>query len=380
MTTKPLSAAQIEPLVQLFSQSRDDETRIRDLLRIAIEALAIKPPDYPRSIFGPPETWLHPSNGYSEFTMIDPRQPSKALRYLRATSLITLPLAAPGFVPTLLSNLFFHPTQVIPPKTGDQRFPEETWFFINGIMTNEDVAKLKEWDVMTEPLTVALPVIHRELQRREKTKVVLIAHSQGTIIAGDVLEILKDLVKKESKEFARGGLSSATLRYDAAVQERQEQSRSLARAWPEGMQKAAEGLSGSRFDSLEPLSLDELKKLEIYCFANCASTMTQYERGVPLIESFGNEKDIVARLGMLSKKGAIEIHGSGWKSRNAWGHLLNEHYLTLIEAARQGLAQGKGHGYAFFEPPGAERHPAAGAPTPEKPRLMRYLDGAKTGG
>jgi hypothetical protein len=345
--------------------------------------------------------------------MIDPRQPSKALRYLRATSLITLPLAAPGFVPTLLSNLFFHPTQVIPPKTGDQRFPEETWFFINGIMTNEDVAKLnaryldhlfhrpitiiqnstngllvdliqcavgKEWDVMTEPLTVALPVIHRELQRREKTKVVLIAHSQGTIIAGDVLEILKDLVKKESKEFARGGLSSATLRYDAAVQERQEQSRSLARAWPEGMQKAAEGLSGSRFDSLEPLSLDELKKLEIYCFANCASTMTQYERGVPLIESFGNEKDIVARLGMLSKKGAIEIHGSGWKSRNAWGHLLNEHYLTLIEAARQGLAQGKGHGYAFFEPPGAERHPAAGAPTPEKPRLMRYLDGAKTGG
>ena len=49
----------------------------------------------------------------------------------------------------------------------------------------------------------------------------------------------------------------------------------------------------------DELTGEELAKLEVYCFANCANRMetigTWQGRPVPWIESYGNEKDIVAR-------------------------------------------------------------------------------------
>ena len=72
----------------------------------------------------------------------------------------------------------------------------------------------------------------------------------------------------------------------------------------------------------EAVTPEELRKLEIYCFANCASEMAQIKfRGgkewpVPWIESYGNENDIVARLGVLANvtgPGSVRIDGDRYK-------------------------------------------------------------------
>ena len=62
----------------------------------------------------------------------------------------------------------------------------------------------------------------------------------------------------------------------------------------------------------EPLTGEELAKLEVDCFANCANTMPYIGawdgRPVPWIENFGNQNDIVARLGMLALCGSPGDH------------------------------------------------------------------------
>ena len=121
-----------------------------------------------------------------------------------------------------------------------QSYPREKWFFINGIMTNDDVAQFnaaflsdlfhrpvtliqnstcglltdlaecalgKQWQRTTEAVKKAFPAIHAAL-KSEKEKVVIIAHSQGTIIASVVLQLLEAItqpapVQPEAVAFAR---------------------------------------------------------------------------------------------------------------------------------------------------------------------------------
>jgi hypothetical protein len=120
----------------------------------------------------------------------------------------------------------------------------------------------------------------------------------------------------------------------------------------------------------DPVTVEELRKLEIYCFANCATTMIPVRTGArgrapaPWIESYGNEMDIVARLGVLantSGPGSVRIGGDRYRRAAAWGHLLNAHYLYPMMEAR-----GRG------DPTGGLR-PLKGART-AVPRLFAYLD------
>ena len=78
----------------------------------------------------------------------------------------------------------------------------------------------------------------------------------------------------------------------------------------------------------EQVTLEELRKLEIYCFANCASEMVPVkvrgQNGVPTpwIESYGNEMDIVARLGVLANvkgPGSVSIAGDRYRARRRMG-------------------------------------------------------------
>ncbi|MCK6684098.1 MAG: hypothetical protein L6R30_16980 [Thermoanaerobaculia bacterium] len=382
-------------LVRLLARNRNDQARVRHLVRVALKALDIRPRNYPWSIFGPEETWLHPTSPFSEFTLLDPRRPGRALQYVLDTSIPSLPIEAPAFLPEFVETLFFHPTRIIRWGKTNSGFPDEAWFFINGIMTNPDIAKLnarclghlfgrpltiiqnstngllvdlvqcaigKEWDVMTEPVLHALPAILEALRDPKKSKVVVIAHSQGTIITGDVLDVLKDHVNKVPRPM----WSSATARYDDAVgafQARQKDAGAAHRP----RKALSQGLTP--FESLPPLALDQLAKLEIYAFANCSSRMTRHPRGIPLIESFGNSKDIVARLGMFSGDTAIKIDGPKWERKQAWGHLLNEHYLVPMIQAVESEAPGPASGAAPFVPyrPGPEH--------PDRPLLYRYVAG-----
>ncbi len=98
----------------------------------------------------------------------------------------------------------------------------------------------------------------------------------------------------------------------------------------------------------EPVTEQELRKLEFYCFANCATEMRRLRfrsrHKAPWIESYGNANDIVARLGVLSNTngcGRVQIAGDRYERAGAWGHLLNAHYLfPMMEAHGSGDPKG----------------------------------------
>ena len=291
------------------------------------------------SIFGPVPTWFKPfaKNGYSEFKILDLWRLGRTVKYLVNTLIPSVPIDPPPFGPPLLDNLFWRPTVILqrPDHNGSYTsFPEETWFFINGIMTNDSVAQLnaayladlfyrpitliqnstdsfwidlfecllaRDWEFeqifdtwdMTEPAIKAFPVIHEALTNPRKKKVVVIAHSQGTIIMAYVLRLLKEHWPPKDKEIIKI-LHPKNSRVVAVEPEQW-----YTPATPVFVYPNQAPLKQSNF---RRVTKDELAKLEIYCFANCARRMTYFDEDerIPWIESFGNKHDLVARLGMLS--------------------------------------------------------------------------------
>lgn len=339
------------------------------LLGIVRDSVDFWPPFYISSILGKPLSWV-PLHPYSEYTLLNPWKPFRALRYITDTAIPSLPIKPPPLSPPLVKNFFFRPTIVDrrPDHEGDYTsFPDEVWFFINGIMTNPDVAQInaayladlfhrpitiiqnttqgvlidlkecafdKEWKTgwgdIQEASRKAFPPIYTALKRANKKRVVVIAHSQGTIITSVVLNMLRALASKSQPPDAASAPATISAQYPP-----------VELAGPAGETVFIfpyEGLLQP--DDFEPLSMDELGKLEIYCFANCANKMTWYSaygangRPVPWIENFANEYDLVARLGMLApnmQSNGISIDGPIYLRPQAWGHLLNEHYLKPID-------------------------------------------------
>lgn len=137
---------------------------------------------------------------------------------------------------------------------------------------------------------------------------------------------------------------------------------------------ADEGLT-VRPELLKPVPPEDLATLEVYCFANCATEMKYIDEhlSLPRIESFANEHDLVARLGMLAPdpdKRHIEISGARFRHDGAWGHLLNAHYLIDIDRAQRQRVHGgtpNADPYVLIE----------GSALPGTlPRLFDYLNGA----
>lgn len=347
-----------------------------DLVRTAVEALKFFPPLWVDSIFGHPWTWRPPHEELSELRIIDRKSLTRSLRYLRDVVVPGLARDPVGLAPDWLDPWFYRPTDIwVWPGYAEVREPAsgEAWFFINGVGTNRDVAELnaeklvrmfgrpltviqnstnslgvdlvecalgKAWALMTEPACVAFDPIRNALN--EQDRVVVICHSQGTIIMSNVLRALVDagfrreLFTAGTRGAARGRRVPATVRRRSS-----------------------------------------LGKLEIYAFANCADRMEHAEgvddegerRLVPWIESFGNQYDLVARLGMLAPRAeahGIAIDGPRWVSRGTWGHLLNEHYLLPL--ARYLERRGGNR-----DPFGAQPDAATGVVGP--PRLYGYYGG-----
>jgi hypothetical protein len=173
----------------------------------------------------------------------------------------------------------------------------------------------KRWKRSMSPAKKALDPISNALNNPDIERVILIGHSQGTIIASN---ILRSLVDDHGQVYVK--------------------------------------------------PFENIKKLEIYTFANCADNMEyiqdmQTETGhpVPFIENFANGNDLVARLGMLSPRKElwdICIDGDMYVRKDAWGHLLNAHYLNGFDTRRSD--------YSPFR--SLTRNGAT-------PRLFGYIDG-----
>lgn len=336
------------------------------LIKIAAKALPIKPPNYIRSILGHSSEWLPRRHG-SEFGLANLYRPIQTANLGLDLTVPGLPLEAPPRTPPLLKRLFWRPSRILFSPDHNQNpttFPDEAWFFINGICTNETVARTnagylskmfhrpfqiiqnatdgavvdllecvigKGTGVMTEPARVGYPAILAALRDPHKKRVVVICHSQGTIIMSNILRALKDPSFK-------------------------------CMLYAEGSRAGGEQCDYVP-DALEDPAL--LKKLEIYAFANCATTMTRVDgKNYPHIESYGNENDIVARLGCLSPDQSglgIRIDGETYHAKDKWGHLLNAHYLFGIYDHLTGKAQNPYRAYDIGK----------------SPRLYEYFQGKK---
>ena len=355
------------------------------VITVAYAAEGIPPWELPQSLLGRLRS-VAPAP-HSEYAMFTSRDVRRSARYLADVLLPSFRRRAPSWVPDGLRGVFFHQTTIEhrPDQAGRyDSFPAEEWFFINGILTdpgmaawNADYLALifhrpftiiqnatdgpvsdllecadeKAFGMNGEPVDVGFPEVHRALKDATKDRIVIIAHSQGTLISAVMGRLLRLLYERV------GELLSAA-----------EQAEELAL-----LRRAGVTLDPNEF---EDVTTAELERLEIYCLANCASEMRYVDRdaALPWIESLGNEHDLVARLGMLApdrKAEEIAIDGPLWVQRSAWGHLLNAHYLRAIDTAQGG---GSSPGPATTN---AEPYEHLGGPAATAPRLLAYINGGR---
>lgn len=390
---------------------------LRSLLRVTAAALDMRPPLYFRSIFGSIPSWAPPHRRFSEYNILNPWKPLTSLRFISDITLPAFPTTAPNWARTLfppvVNRRLWRPTHFFrqPDEYGGvSTFPDERWFFINGIMTNAELARINaaylaylfhrpltvvqnatdsalvdlfecaigkgfkndpdstDRKTMTEPAWRATTAILEAINAPQTERVVVIAHSQGTIITANVLRAVAKALRSDLVERLGPRWHAFTDRLMGGVRTETETvvrdnlAHSLAQLTKGGLEEA----------------LSRLAKLEVYTFANCADRMRYVHPSleVPYMEHFANERDIVARLGVLSPlrgegsetEAPIEIDGPIFVQRGAWGHLLNGHYLTPI------------HDYLY---PGPRRYhqetdpyPAVGEGSPES-RLYGYFHGKR---
>lgn len=309
---------------------------------------------------------------HSEFQLLAPDALPRSASTLAHLLLPAVPRRLPAWVrlqPPLkpAARLFLRPSKVYryrPARPMVDPSPDQVWFFLNGICTDRQVLMLnaaylselfrrpltllhnstcgvvpdllecalgKGWNGVTEAARMAFAPVYSALKRPECQRVVLLAHSQGTIVAGVLLWLLRGLYPPTADELLDGEPRCPEQRL----------ARQLADRW--GFPCALSNPQRARSPAIikPPLTLAELAKLEIYAFANCASLMGPIERKprLPYIESYGNEFDVVARLGVLAPNtgpGAVRVGGERFVRRDAWGHLLNAHYLHAMEQEWRG--------------------------------------------
>lgn len=351
--------------------------RFRDLLAAGREAVRLEPADYFRSVFGSPRNWLPPHRQFSEFNIINPWRLLTTARFLLdvtiPSSAVTTPDWARTLFPDIINRRFWHPTSFFrqPDEYGGfSSFQDEHWFFINGIATNEDVARFNatyiahlfhrpvtvvqnatnSWAVdlfecvigkgfkndpdsadrktMTEPAWHATAAILEALNASQTQRVIVIAHSQGTIIAANVLRAIAKALQSELTQQKNPRWHRFTNKLMGKVDT--ETQKILRNNLAHSLSVFARGGTVK--------AQQKLRKLEIYTFANCADKMRYVypARRLPYMEHFANEYDMVARLGILSPlrhgpRPLIEIDGPVFEQKGGWGHLLNEHYLTPID-------------------------------------------------
>jgi hypothetical protein len=394
----------------VYEERSTPERRLKQsfqgLLGIAADAVRM-PPFYFSSIFGLPWTWVLPHRRYSEFSIIDVWKLQRTVKYLLNVSIPSLPRTPLPFGPPILDDLFWEPTVILqrPDHNGSYTtFLDESWFFINGILTNDAVAQInaaclaelfhrpitliqnatnsflvdlvqcalgKEWDRTVEPAIKAFEPVYEALKSGKK-RVVVIAHSQGTLIAARLLELLYSITfaAEIAPEASQEGMPGFRERAFAAPEA----------AYPAPPEFVYPDQSQLKLGDFAPLTEDELARLEVYCFANCANRMKYYrptQNGhdpIPWIENFGNEHDLVARLGMLApeqEKREIEIDGPCYLREKAWGHLLDEHYLfPITDFQKAGRRKGGVGGTAPFRLIGGQEQGDGAAP-----RLYGYING-----
>lgn len=363
-------------------------------------ALRFAPPLYVRSVVGNPSSWVRRWTPDTEFQLAEPRRLAEGLQAASRIVIPGWPRSERSQTRKDQDSLFYRVSDAVPyPRSSapTHPYPNESWLLLNGICTDEHVREINAecvYRMFGRPLTllhnqthgVALdlvecalgksqfaateavrrlfPALYSELLRPDIDRVVLIAHSQGTILAAVFLAMLRKLlsVPQARGEVPDNAASPEGRRAEALL--RVQSTARVQRLFDVGHGQSGARLVPLRADSesetrrrealreqvaawfewapgielgLPALEEAQLRKLEVYCFATCATDLRPVidgERPAPHLEHFGNARDLVARLGMLApERGAARTRISGLKfeREGAWGHLLNAHYLIPLE-------------------------------------------------
>lgn len=227
-------------------------------------------------------------------------------KFISNIFIVKLPIYCPNWMPNIIKVLFFGNNSKLIIDSNESSENNCKVLYINGILSNEKVVLEtkniltrmikkpinilhnvtdsllsdliecligKTTQQLTEPSTIALFEISKLLLDPKTSKIIIIAHSQGTIITATLLNNLYKL-----------------------------------------------GLDKKEY----------LEKLEIYAFANCSSKMKYIIDDLPYMEHFANKEDFVAKLGCNCDKDIkelIDIDGKIFINENGSGHMLNSHYL-----------------------------------------------------
>jgi hypothetical protein len=241
--------------------------------------------------------------------------------------------------------------------------PDQRWLFINGVCADRRVAVLnaralshmfhrpftvlhnstngliadlwesavgKGFESISDAAASNMAPLVDALCDDSVNRVILISHSQGTIVASIMLKTLEEWMTPPEQVTSGPGAQKVS---------------------PE--RKAARKIAGTSTSEMQPpeskrtedkaracLRPELIAKLECYCFANCSTSMTPIAvvgsppHHAPWIESYGNEFDAVARLGLLAPPhgiGSARIEGDRYRRDDTWGHLMNVHYLAPLQ-------------------------------------------------
>lgn len=400
----------------------EPETPLLDLLKVVVAAAKHDPPWFLPSLFGRIPSWLPPYWRHSELNVLNHWEPLLSLRYLLAISVPSYSQAPNAvvrtLVPPVLRRLFWRPGfyyQQPDPYGSVTSYLDERWFFINGMATDPKVARMNTHllsELFGRPISgiynatnsIALDLIQCAIGKRYRInpdledlqtltrsaflatrailgrvrdpsikRVVIIAHSQGTIIAANLLRAIRTAIATADAIRREQPIKTPV---DALERE------ACDRLLPPPSANLNEQQCHHHFAHL-------MGKMEFYLFANCADkfnyalrveTADGGSRGLPYLENFANEHDIVARLGVLSPlrtgpgtetetQGIISIDGPLYlhKGPEAWGHFLNAHYLHGILRHLEQPDKAANP----YQPVAADQSPM--------PRLYGYYDGQRQG-
>lgn len=176
---------------------------------------------------------------------------------------ILMDITAVRHIQTVLRTIFHRNIDIFY-NSSDSLIPDLFEAFLN---KSTDLFTEASWKLFLCILSMLFdPTIH---------KLIIIGHSQGTILLSSILQKLKEIGIEKNKSY--------------------------------------------------------LQKIEFYLFSNCASS-TKYidkKRRLPYIENISNENDFVSRLGQLSnRKDCIDIDGKEIILNDCSGHLFGANYLS----------------------------------------------------
>lgn len=332
-----------------------------------------------RSIFGEPASRDPARCRPTEFQLMEPDSWLRAVQTLTQLAIPGVPRRLPAWArlqPRLkpaarvvlrASKVYrYRPARPLPDPS-----PDQAWFFINGICADRQVLMLnaaylselfrrpltllhdstcsllsdlwscvfgKGGDGVCEAARMAFAPIYVALKEPRCKRVVLLAHSQGSVVTAVLLWLLRGLYPPTAEDLLEGEPHCPEQRI----------ARQLAERWGFPCAQQLAGRPRSDAAVRPTLTREELAKLEVYAFGNCASLMDFVDRKarLPYIESYGNEFDAIARLGVLApghEPRAAPIGGERFVRRGAWGHLLNAHYLFPMEHEWRALQAGQSH-------------------------------------